>query len=408
MEPVTNMRPDDVPPDEIPLDVAARSSDALAPYAAHDEQSRGRRYQEPKPAFRSEFQRDRDRIIHSNAFRRLVYKTQVFVNHEGDLYRTRVTHSIEVAQIARSVAVALRLNESLTEAISLAHDLGHTPFGHAGQDALNECMRPFGGFEHNLQSLRVVDELEERYAEFPGLNLTFECREGILKHCSVRNARELGEIGERFIQRRQPGLEAQIANLADEIAYNNHDVDDGIRAQLIDISELLDIRLFRRQYDIVTGQYPGLGERRLVHEVMRRMINFIVTDFIRTTHANLAEVRPKSIDDVRAQPKPLAALSPSGREEHQELMEFLRENLYRHYKVLRMTSKARRVLKALFEAFFEDVNLMPTEHRDVAVASEKQQGPPGRARAVADYVAGMTDRYAILEHGRLFDATERT
>ena len=385
-----------------------RGSDALAPYAAHDEQSRGRRHPEPKPAFRSEFQRDRDRIIHSNAFRRLVYKTQVFVNHEGDLYRTRITHSIEVAQIARTVAVALRLNESLTEAISLAHDLGHTPFGHAGQDALNECMRPYDGFEHNLQSLRVVDELEERYAEFRGLNLTFECREGILKHCSVRHARELGEIGERFIQRRQPGLEAQIANLSDEIAYNNHDVDDGLRAELIEIRDLMDVRLFRRQYDIVIGQYPGLGERRLVHEVVRRMINYIATDLIQTTQLNLNEARPQSMDDVRAQPKLLAALSKTGHEEHVELMMFLREHLYRHYKVLRMTSKARRVLKALFDAFFGDVNLMPPEHRNIAVASEKERGPEGRARAVADYIAGMTDRFAILEHSRLYDATERT
>jgi len=381
---------------------------ALAPYAAHDDQSRGRRHPEPKPAFRSEFARDRDRIIHSNAFRRLVYKTQVFVNHEGDLYRTRVTHSIEVAQIARSVAGALRLNESLTEAISLAHDLGHTPFGHAGQDALNECMRPYGGFEHNLQSLRVVDELEERYAEFRGLNLTFECREGILKHCSVRNARDLGEIGERFLQRRQPSLEAQIANLSDEIAYNNHDVDDGIRAQLIDIQSLMDVRLFRRQYDVVVGKYPDLGERRLVHEVIRRMINFIVTDFIRTTQTRLDDVRPQSIDDVRAQPKPLAGLSDSGREEHVELMEFLREHVYRHYKVVRMTSKARRVLKALFDAYFEDVKLMPPEHRDVALAAEKHRQLDGRARVVADYIAGMTDRYAILEHQRLFDPSERT
>jgi dGTPase len=385
-----------------------RGSDALAPYAAHDERSRGRRHPEPKPAFRSEFQRDRDRIIHSNAFRRLVYKTQVFVNHEGDLYRTRITHSIEVAQIARTVALAVRLNESLTEAISLAHDLGHTPFGHAGQDALNECMRPYGGFEHNLQSLRVVDELEERYAEFRGLNLTFECREGILKHCSVRNARELGEIGARFIERRQPGLEAQIANLADEIAYNNHDVDDGLRAGLIEIRDLMDVRLFRRQYDIVVGLYPGLGERRLVHEIVRRMINHIATDLIQATQSNLDEARPQSIDDVRAQSKPLAALSETGREEHAELMMFLRERLYRHYKVARMTSKARRVLKELFDALFGDVNLMPPEHRDIAVASEKEHGHEGRARAVADYIAGMTDRFAILEHSRLYDATERT
>ena len=385
-----------------------RGSDALAPYAAHDERSRGRRHPEPKPAFRSEFQRDRDRIIHSNAFRRLVYKTQVFVNHEGDLYRTRITHSIEVAQIARTVALAVRLNESLTEAISLAHDLGHTPFGHAGQDALNECMRPYGGFEHNLQSLRVVDELEERYAEFRGLNLTFECREGILKHCSVRNARELGEIGARFIERRQPGLEAQIANLADEIAYNNHDVDDGLRAGLIEIRDLMDVRLFRRQYDIVVGLYPGLGERRLVHEIVRRMINHIATDLIQATQSNLDAARPQSIDDVRAQPKPLATLSDTGHEEHVELMMFLRERLYRHYKVARMTSKARRVLKELFDALFGDVNLMPPEHRDIAVASEKEHGHEGRARAVADYIAGMTDRFAILEHSRLYDATERS
>jgi len=384
------------------------AGDLLAPYAAHDEQSRGRRHPEPKPAFRTEFQRDRDRIIHSNAFRRLVYKTQVFVNHEGDLYRTRITHSIEVAQIARSAASALRLNESLTEAISLAHDLGHTPFGHAGQDALNECMRPYGGFEHNLQSLRVVDELEERYAEFRGLNLTFECREGILKHCSVRNARELGEIGERFIQRRQPGLEAQIANLADEIAYNNHDVDDGLRAELIEIRDLLDVRLFRRQYDAVLAQYPGLGERRLVHEVVRRMINYIVTDLIETTQANLAAARPQSMEEVRAQPKQLVGLSELAHEQHIELMMFLREHVYRHYKVLRMTSKARRVLKGLFDAFLGDINLMPAEHRNIAAAAEQQRGTEGRARAVADYIAGMTDRFAILEHRRLYDPAART
>jgi dGTPase len=386
----------------------AIGSDALAPYAAHDELSRGRRHSEPKPAFRTEFQRDRDRIIHSNAFRRLVYKTQVFVNHEGDLYRTRITHSIEVAQIARSAALALHLNESLTEAISLAHDLGHTPFGHAGQEALNECMRPYEGFEHNLQSLRVVDELEERYAEFRGLNLTFECREGILKHCSVRNARELGEIGERFIKRHQPGLEAQIANLSDEIAYNNHDVDDGIRAEMIAIRELLEVRLFRRQYDIVVGKYPGLGERRLVHEVIRRMINYIVTDLIQTTQANVDAAQPRSMDDVRQQPKPLAALSENGREEHAELMLFLRDRLYRHYKVLRMTSKARRVVTDLFGAFFGDVNLMPPEYRDAALAAEQARGTDGRARAVADYIAGMTDRFALGEHSRVLVPAERT
>jgi dGTPase len=380
----------------------------LAPYAAHDDQSRGRRVPESKPEFRGEFQRDRDRIIHSNAFRRLVYKTQVFVNHEGDLYRTRVTHSIEVAQIARSVALALHLNEALTEAISLAHDLGHTPFGHAGQDALNECMREYGGFEHNLQSLRVVDELEEHYAQFRGLNLTFECREGIIKHASVRNARELGELGERFLKRQQPGLEAQIANLADEIAYNNHDVDDGIRAQLIDLPALREVRMFRRQYDAVAQQYPELGERRVVHETIRRMINYVVSDFIHTTQAQLELVQPRSIDEVRAHAKPLAMLSEACFEEHHELKSFLREHVYRHYKVLRMTSKARRVLQQMFDAFFTDVSLMPTEHRDQAQRAEQAAGVPGRARAVADYIAGMTDRYAILEHRRLFEPGERT
>jgi len=388
-------------------DVAAVAQ-SLAPYAAHDEESRGRRYPEPRPEFRGEFQRDRDRIIHSNAFRRLVYKTQVFVNHEGDLYRTRVTHSIEVAQIARSVALALRANEALTEAICLAHDLGHTPFGHAGQDALNECMRDYGGFEHNLQSLRVVDELEERYAEFRGLNLTFECREGILKHCSPRHARELGQLGERFLKRHQPGLEAQIANLADEIAYNNHDVDDGIRAQLLDVSALREVRMFRRQYEAVIARYPELSGRRLVHEVIRRMINHIVVDFIRTAQVELAQVQPRSIDEVRAHSRPLAMLSNECREEHLELKAFLRQHVYRHYKVLRMTSKARRVLQQLFEGFFKDVSLMPEEHRDLALQAEAAHGAPGRARVVADYIAGMTDRYAILEHRRLYEPGERT
>ena len=298
------------------------------------------------PSFAREFQRDRDRIIHSNAFRRLVYKTQVFVNHEGDLYRTRVTHSIEVAQIARSIARALNVNETLTEAISLAHDLGHTPFGHAGQDALNACMRQYGGFEHNLQSLRVVDELEDRYAAFRGLNLTFECREGILKHCALRNARQLGELGERFIKRRQPGLEAQIANLADEIAYNNHDVDDGVRAGLIDVPSLCKVRLFRRQYEVVAKKYPDLDDRRLLHEVVRRMINYLVVGLIRTTEERLAEAAPRSIEDVRRRSKALVSLSETVRTEHLELKAFLGERVYRHYKVLRMTSKARRVVRS--------------------------------------------------------------
>jgi len=385
-----------------------RGYDSLAPYAAHDALTRGRRHPEPPPEYRTEFQRDRDRIIHSNAFRRLVYKTQVFVNHEGDLYRTRVTHTIEVAQIARSVGRALRLNDPLIEAISLAHDLGHTPFGHAGQDALNACMRPYGGFEHNLQSLRVVDQLEERYAEFSGLNLTFECREGILKHCSARNARQLGELGERFLKRRQPSLEAQIANLADEIAYNNHDVDDGMRAGLIEVKQLLDVQIFRRHYDAVTRQYPKLAERRLLHEVIRRMINFVVIDLIRTTQSNLEDAQPESIDDVRRRSKPLAAMSDEVRAEHLELKKFLNEHVYRHHRVQRMTSKARRVVTQLFEAFLADVNLLPPEHRGVAEDTKRAPSEKSRARAVADYIAGMTDRYAILEHRRVFEPGERT
>jgi len=385
-----------------------RAQATLAPYAQHDERSRGRRFAEPPPRHRSEYQRDRDRIVHSTAFRRLVYKTQVFVNHEGDLYRTRLTHSLEVAQIARSVARALALNESLTEAICLAHDLGHTPFGHAGQDALNECMREFGGFEHNLQSLRVVDELEERYAEFPGLNLTLETREGILKHCSAANARALGELGRRFLERRQPGLEAQLANLADEIAYNNHDVDDGIRAGLIAIDELRGIGIFRRQYEAVTERYPELGARRLIHEVVRRMIDYVVNDLIDATGRAVADAAPVDADAVRSLPAPLLRFSDTVREEHLELKRYLRQQLYRHYRVLRMTNKARRVLRELFEALFDDTELMPTEHQDIARRMEAEAGRAGRARAVADYVAGMTDRFAILEHRRLFDPSERT
>jgi len=380
----------------------------LAPFAAHEEQSRGRRHAEPRPAYRGEYQRDRDRIVHSTAFRRLVYKTQVFVNHEGDLYRTRLTHTLEVAQIARTVARELRLNESLTEAICLAHDLGHTPFGHAGQDALNDCMADFGGFEHNLQSLRVVDDLEERYADFDGLNLTFECREGILKHCSYKNALALGDVGERFINREQPGLEAQLANVADEIAYNNHDVDDGIRAGLIGIESLITVPLFAELHGEVLGLHPRLGGRRLVHEIVRRMINLLVTDLIESSAARLRESGVASIQEVRAEPQYLIGCSEATARANQELKSFLREHLYKHYKVRRMTAKARRVVRELFEAFFADPALMPDEHRSSCSRREAALGPSGRARAVADYIAGMTDRYAILEHRRLFDPAERT
>jgi len=380
----------------------------LAAYAAHDDRSRGRRYTEPPPEYRSEFQRDRDRIIHSNAFRRLAYKTQVFVNHEGDLYRTRVTHSIEVAQIARSIARALALNETLVEAISLAHDLGHTPFGHAGQDALDACMREYGGFEHNLQSLRVVDELEERYADFPGLNLTFECREGILKHCALPKARELGAVGRRFVERTRSGLEAQLANLADEIAYNNHDVDDGLRAGLITLEDLREVRLVRRHYEAVQAAHPQLAARRAIHETIRRMINEVVVNVIRTSGDLLRAAAPADIDAVRAHRTGLIAMSEEVGAQHLELKQFLRERVYRHHRVLRMTSKARRVLESLFAAFMDDARLMPEEYWQAAGRAEATAGPSGRARIVADYIAGMTDRYAILEQRRLFDPAERT
>ncbi len=386
---------------------AQPASSGLAPCAVCDSNSRGRQYPEAAPNLRSEFQRDRDRIIHSAAFRRLEYKTQVFVNHEGDLFRTRLTHSIEVAQIARSIARAMRLNEDLTEAISLAHDLGHTPFGHAGQDALNTCMKDYGGFEHNLQSLRVVTELEERYADFPGLNLTFESREGILKHCSASKARELGDIGERFLQKKQPSLEAQLTNLADEIAYNSHDVDDGLRSGLIDIGQLSDIKLFQQQHRQVRELYPDLPQRRTIHEVVRRLINCQVVDLIETSRQRLAEARPETLDAVRDQPAPLIAFSEAMREQNLELKRFLRSELYRHYRVHRMSAKADRVIRELFMAFFADTRLLPDETQ-ATVSELKNSDDCGRARVVADYIAGMTDRYAIREHGRIYNPSELT
>ncbi|MBI2307207.1 MAG: deoxyguanosinetriphosphate triphosphohydrolase [Rhodocyclales bacterium] len=363
----------------------------LAPYAACDAATRGRRHPEPPPTMRGDFQRDRDRIIHSTAFRRLEYKTQVFVNHEGDLFRTRLTHSIEVAQIARGICRALRLNEDLAEAVALAHDLGHTPFGHAGQDALHDCMRDHGGFEHNLQSLRIVDCLEERYAAFDGLNLCFETREGIVKHCSLDNARKLGDVGERFLTGGQPSLEAQVCNLADEIAYNNHDVDDGLRSGLITLDQLREVRLFRRHIAVVEAECPALTGRRLIHETVRRMINTLVCDLVQTTAANVARHCPGSLDALRTCPQ-LAAFSPELAEENRELKRFLRTNLYRHYQVLRMTNKARRIIGDLFSSFLADPRLLPPQY----------QHAEDQPRAVADYVAGMTDRYAMKEHRRLF------
>jgi dGTPase len=376
---------------------------ALAPYAAQEKTSRGRRHPEPAPSYRSEYQRDRDRIVHSAAFRRLEYKTQVFVNHEGDLFRTRLTHSLEVAQIARTVARALALNEDLAETIALAHDLGHTPFGHAGQDALNESMRPYGGFEHNAQSLRVVDELEDKYAEFRGLNLCFETREGILKHCSVKRARGLGDVGERFLKKRQPGLEAQLANAADEIAYNNHDIDDGLRARLLSVEQLRQVPLFARHHDQVLRAYSSLNPKQLRHETIRRMINTLVSDLTERTQERLRRLKPKHPDEVRAQAKPLVGFGQNMESENRELKRFLREQLYRHHQVYRMTVKAGRVVQELFAALFADPRLLPPDLYPQAETAADASGAAGRARIIADYIAGMTDRYALDEHERLFD-----
>lgn len=367
----------------------------LAPYAAHSATSRGRRFAESPATSRTEFQRDRDRIVHSTAFRRLEYKTQVFVNHEGDLFRTRLTHSIEVAQIARSIARNLRLNEDLVEAISLAHDLGHTPFGHAGQDALNACMESYGGFEHNLQSLRVVDRLEERYGAFDGLNLMFETREGVLKHCSIANAQALGELGQRFIEKKQPTLEAQLANLADEIAYNNHDIDDGLRSGLLTIEQLDEVDFFARHRREAEAAFPGIGGRRMINETVRRMINTLIVDLIGTSGQKIQDAGVQSLEEVRQAPA-LISFSDAMRKEELLLKRFLRENLYRHYQVNRMTSKAKRIVRELFEAFMAEPRLLAPDY-------QVEGGDPARqARKVADYIAGMTDRYAIREHRRLF------
>jgi dGTPase len=370
---------------------------ALVPYAAFESHSRGRKHDEPSSKYRGEYQRDRDRIIHSTGFRRLVYKTQVFINHEGDLYRTRLTHSLEVSQVGRTVAAALQLNEALTEAICLAHDIGHTPFGHAGQDTLNVCMHDFGGFEHNLQSLRVVDVLEAKYADFVGLNLMFETREGILKHCSVRNARELGDVGERFLNNKQPSLEAQIANIADAIAYNNHDVDDGFRAGLLSIPQLRTQSLFSTHFDIVHERYPELEDRRLIYEIIRSMIGAMVGDLIEESCRRIDAAAPSSIEDVRNATYPLISMSDLMYEQHVSLKRFLRKHLYSHEQKLEMTSKVQDMIDGLFTAYMSDETKMPAQF---ASAARNAEGAV-RARVVADFIAGMTDRYAIAAHEAL-------
>jgi dGTPase len=376
---------------------------SLAPYACDPAQTRGRRYGEPAAPTRTDYQRDRDRIVHSTAFRRLVYKTQVFLNHEGDLFRTRLTHSLEVAQLGRSIARALDLNEDLVEAIALAHDLGHTPFGHAGQDVLNACMADHGGFEHNLQSLRVVDALEERYPQFDGLNLAFETREGILKHCSRANAEKLesiatphpdgrGDVGQRFLARTQPSLEAQLCNLADEIAYNAHDIDDGVRSGLITLEQLQAVPLVAHFYQQTLAEHPRLQGRRVLFETIRRMLSAQVYDVIAATQAALQAARPGSADAARLCP-PLLCFSPAMRAQSQELKQFLMKNLYRHPQVMDMTARAKTVLYDLFAAYTR----APQEMAPGFAARALADGP----RSVADYIAGMTDRFATREHARL-------
>ena len=375
-----------------------------APHAASDAASQGREHVEPPASHRGEFRRDRERIIHCTAFRRLEYKTQLFVNHEGDLFRTRLTHSIEVAQVARSIAHHLGLNEQLSEAIALAHDLGHTPFGHAGQDALNRCMQDHGGFEHNLQSLRVVDRLELKYPQFAGLNLTFETREGILKHCSKKNAKTLGAVGRRFLERTQPSLEAQLANIADEIAYTSHDIDDGLRAKLITVTQLRSSALFDEHFGAVEREFPGLGWRRKIFEAVRRIRNQLTLDLITASRAAIDAAGVGSLDEVRAHDRALIRFSDPMREKNQALKDFLRKHLYRHYRVHRMNRQAAKVVCDLYGAFSEDTRLMPDEHHGLATVAGERSGASERARVISDYISGMTDRYAIAEHQRIFNA----
>lgn len=379
----------------------------LSPWACQPEQSRGRRYPEDAAPTRTEHQRDRDRIVHSSAFRRLVYKTQVFVNHEGDLFRTRLTHSLEVAQLGRSIARPLGLNEDLVEAICLAHDLGHTPFGHAGQDELNACMQAWGGFEHNLQSLRVVDALEERYPQYDGLNLTFETREGILKHCSRANAlrleaQEPGGVAARFLSGRQTSLEGQLANLADAIAYNAHDVDDGVRSGLITLEQLQAVPLFAHFHAQTLAAYPQLAQaseqRRLLYETIRRMLSAQVYDVIDTTRAQIAQAGVAHVYDMRAQGQRLVAFSAGMQAQSQALKHFLFHQLYRHDQVMQTMDAARQVVRELFAAYLQQPAMMKPRFAQRALQADQEAV---KARAVADFVAGMTDRYASREHERI-------
>lgn len=369
----------------------------LADYACSSANSRGRAIEEKSSTSRTEFQRDRDRIIHSSAFRRLEYKTQVFVNHEGDLFRTRLTHTLEVAQIARTTATLLKINPDLTEAIALAHDLGHTPFGHSGQTALDRCMGDHGGFEHNLQSLRIVDLLEDQYPNFDGLNLTWETREGILKHCSRENALRLGALGERFLKGEQPSLEAQLVNIADAIAYSTHDIDDGLRVGYLDEKDLVEnVPLYAEYHAQVDAEYPDIQERRKQKEVVRRLIGYMVDDLVSTSRANIEAAQPKSPDDVRALKTPLISFSKEAQAQMRILKSTLMDKLYRHYRVLRAVEKSANMITQLYQTFARTPALLPPLYQE----RSKRYGVE---RTVADYIAGMTDRYAVLEFNRVLN-----
>ncbi len=382
----------------------------LAPYGCSPENSRGRRFAEPESNTRSLFQRDRDRIIHSTAFRRLEYKTQVFVNHEGDHYRTRLTHSLEVSQLARSICRSLGLNEDLAETLALAHDLGHTPFGHAGEDGLSEEMAPFGGFDHNGHTLRLITSLEQRYAEFDGLNLTWETLEGIAKH----NGPLLGKNIPRAIAEYNAqhdlelgsfaSLEAQVASLADDIAYNNHDIDDGLRAGLFAVADLEQVPYVAAVFHEVRKRYPDAGEPRLIHEAIRRIINRMATDLITQTQKNIDAAGVKTVEEVRALGRPLAEFSPDMAAANKVLKSFLWKNMYRHYKVNRMASKAKRVVRELFTFFLTEPECLPDAWRSLTDVPNS----PKTATAVADFIAGMTDRFALDEHSRIFDVHARS
>ncbi|RLL51960.1 deoxyguanosinetriphosphate triphosphohydrolase [Mariprofundus sp. EBB-1] len=380
----------------------------LASYACKTCHSRGRVHDEPESPYRNPYQRDRDRIIHSTAFRRLEYKTQVFVNHEGDHYRTRLTHSIEVAQIARSICRSMRLHEDLAEAVALAHDLGHTPFGHSGQDALNSVMKPYGGFEHNRQSLRIVESLEHKYAAFTGLNLSYETREGIVKHHSTYDTPQNSDLS-HFNLHEQPALEAQIGNLADEIAYNNHDIDDGYRAGMLSIDDLMGLELFGRFYEQAEREFPDVIERLKVNETVRMMINFLIGDVVEETSQRIKAEGIKSFADVRAAGSTLVGFSKPVRRINGEMKKFLYKNMYRHYRVARMANKAERVLCEIFDVYIQNPSMLPENQQHEMLEAKASDGlsKQRQARIIADYIAGMTDRYALEEHERLFNVHVR-